>query len=183
MQIGDKVRFQPENSKHSREATVILIEGNNLFVGVGEKHYFNYKEMWIPRSEATLYIPLSDEDYEKFMADNMPKVYEFAKEVFAKMLPDVQLIYRERSRHGDASIEADGYGVTLDPCVMEVKSIGRIKQIGGYTVTGWHSTGGNYMEPPDIDDVPFGEFSHSGFRCATVCRGNFRRENYPLVGL
>jgi hypothetical protein len=166
MQIGDKVQFQIEGKKYKSHGTVININGDEVLVGVGEKHYFNYEERLFPRHDLYVFHELSYEDFDNWVDENFPNVYELAKEVFAKMLPEVVLKYHPHES-SDASIEADGYGITLDPCVMEVRSIGRVKQIGGYSVSRWFRSGGSYMEPPEVDQDELGEYSSSH---SAVCR-------------
>lgn len=166
MQIGDKVQFQIKDKKYKSHGTIISINGDDILVGVGEKHYFNYEERVFPRHDLYVFQEMSFEDFDIWVEENLPKVYELAKEVFAKMLPEVVLKYHPHES-SDASIEADGYGITLDPCIMEVRSIGRVKQISGYSVSRWFSTGGSYMEPPDVDQDEMGQYSAS---YSAVCK-------------
>lgn len=157
MQIGDKVKFQLEDRQYLSHGTVISINHDNVLVGVGEKHYFNYEERVFPRHDLYVFHSLSQDDFDNWVDENFPKLYEFAKEVFAKMLPDVSLKYHTHGPN-DASIEADYYGITLDPCIMEVRSIGRIKEICGYSVSAWTSSAGSRWEPPDVDNVELGQY-------------------------
>jgi len=163
MQIGAKVQFQIEGKNYKSNGTVININNDDILVGVGEKHYFNYEERVFPRYKLYVFQELSYEDFDNWVDENFPKVYELAKEVFAKMLPEVVLTHES----SDASIKAGGYGITLDPCIMEVRSIGRVKQIGGYSVSRWVGTCGSYMEPPDVDQDEMGQYSDS---YSAVCK-------------
>lgn len=172
MIVGNKVRIH--DTKTERTGTVIQINGDDVLVGVGEPHYFNYEEKTFPRRQLSVLTELSMEDFDKWVNENLPTVYERAKEVFAKMLPDVTLNFRPHTRMSDGCIEAYGMGITLDPCIVEIRSIGRIREIGGYTVSRWHYDSGDYNTPPESDQEELGQFSHANsaiFRFAEAVFG------------
>lgn len=47
--------------------------------------------------------------------------------------------------------------LTVQPSIIEVKSIGAIAEVAGWSVLRWVRSTGNYDNPPDVDEVPVGE--------------------------
>jgi len=48
--------------------------------------------------------------------------------------------------------------LTLEPCVFKVKCIGVVREVVGYSVTGWTSIPATQYEPEDIDITTLGEY-------------------------
>lgn len=150
MKIGDKVRFQLSDKKYESRGTVLKINEDNVLVGVGEPHYFNYEERELPRRMLKVFYQMSDEDFEQFHADMLSTVHGFAKHVFQEMLPGVAVDIQ------DGIINADGF--TLEPCIVEVRSISTIREVAGWSVSAWSYSHGDRDTPPDVDQISLGEF-------------------------
>jgi hypothetical protein len=90
-------------------------------------------------------------------------VFELAKNVFEKHLPDVTIQFHPESDN-DPCISSDDYGVTLDPCMVQVlKRIGseKLHKVPGYSVSVWSQYEGDMCVPPDVDQNEIASYSNA----------------------
>jgi hypothetical protein len=153
MKVGDKCKVRVPESKHDRMGTVLGIDGDNILVGVGQPHYFNYTEQIFNRRQVIRYVELSQEEADRIHAEQLPKMVELARKTFAELLPGEDII------EIDGGIAAYCNSVTIEPVIMERSTISAIYQDAGWAVTAWKMIPATRYEPDDVVDFPKGEFA------------------------
>ena len=91
------------------------------------------------------------------------EAFDLAKKVFEKHLPDVTIQFYPESDN-DPCISCDDYGVTLDPCMVQVqKRIGseKLHKVSGYSVSVWNQYEGDMYEPPSIDQNEIASYQNA----------------------
>jgi len=133
-----------------RKGHVLKVNPETVLVGVGEKHYFNYREEEFPRHQIRQFVPLKDEEKD----EDLGKIVAFVEKVTDSLLPGEKITVQ------DGAIWGYYNSVSLEPAVVEVQSIARVTEVSGWTVTTWKQTSGSYWEPADVDDHTVGEFTN-----------------------
>jgi hypothetical protein len=91
------------------------------------------------------------------------EAFDLAKKVFEKHLPDVTIQFYPESNN-DPCISCDDYGVTLDPCMVQVqKRIGseKLHKVSGYSVSVWSRYEGDMCVPPDVDQNEIASYNNA----------------------
>ena len=91
------------------------------------------------------------------------EAFDLAKKVFEKHLPDVTIQFYPESNN-DPCISCDDYGVTLDPCMVQVqKRIGseKLHKVSGYSVSVWSRHEGDMCVPPDVDQNEIASYNNA----------------------
>jgi hypothetical protein len=140
-----------------RKGHVLKVNPETVLVGVGEKHYFNYREQEFPRHQVRQFVPLKDEEKN----EDLSKIVAFVEKVTDSLLPTTGGGFPLRPAViRDGAIWGYYNSVSLEPAVVEVQSIARVTEVSGWTVTTWKQTSGSYWEPADVDDHTVGEFTN-----------------------
>lgn len=126
--IGQKVRFKQKT--YERTGTVLEVVEDKVMVGVGEPHYFTYKEQLFSPNELYVFHELSDEDAHVFWSGDFPRAFEYAKKIFSQFCPDSVLEFDEN----DLIIRDTRTGIYLGGVIMEKRTIGSIIEFAGYGV-------------------------------------------------
>lgn len=158
--IGDKVRVKNNNGQE-RTATVLDISGDEVKVGIGETYYFNYEEKTFPQHKVLAYHTMTDEDADNIWRNEMPRAFEYAKQLFAKFLPDSVVEYDEKY----LAIRETRTGICLTGEIMERRSILHVREYAGYAVTAEQfipgcrtMSNGDPGYPDDVDVVNLGSY-------------------------
>lgn len=158
--IGDKVRVKNNNGQE-RTATVLDISGDEVKVGIGETYYFNYEEKTFPQHKVLAYHTMTDEDADNIWRNEMPRAFEYAKQLFAKFLPDSVVEYDDKY----LAIRETRTGICLTGEIMERRSILHVREYAGYAVTAEQfvpgcrtMSNGDPGYPDDVDVVNLGSY-------------------------
>jgi hypothetical protein len=158
--IGDKVRVK-NSSDQERTATVLDISGDEVKVGIGETYYFNYEEKTFPQHKVLAYFTMTDEDADNIWRNEMPRAFDYAKQLFAKFLPDSVVEYDEKY----LTIRETRTGICLAGEIMERRSISQVREYAGYAVTAEQYVpgcrtmpNGDPGYPDDVDVVNLGSY-------------------------
>jgi len=160
--IGQKVKIQ-EDRRHERTGTVLEIVGDKVMVGVGEPHYFNYEKRLISPVRLYNFNQISDDDARIVWQSEFPKAFDYAKEMFARFLPNNFLEFNE----SDLMIQDKTTGICLSGEIVERRSIGSVTEIAGYSVSGEifvpgcrTMPNGDPGYPDDVDIVELGTYNN-----------------------
>jgi len=127
-----------------------------LNIGVGEKHYFNYKEEEFSSHSVKRFEELPQEQADMLHAEQLPLALAMAEKALATLLPEEKLEVK------DGYIFGYGGSVTLDPVVYEVQTIGAVREVAGWCVTKWKRYPATRVQPEEVLDDPVGQFPNYG---------------------
>ena len=165
--IGNKVIVKTENGSERRGTILALGHNQDVKIGVGEPHYYNYHEKWFASNKVLAFHELPYEEAEKTWQTELPHAFEYAKKVFAKSLPDSILEFDGEMIRDNRS------GFYITGVIIERRTIGSVMEIAGYgvfaeqVVPGIRTfSNGDPGYPDDVECVEFG--THSTYQSAVI---------------
>ena len=146
MKVGDSVIYHRENSAYNSYGTITEFLDNDMVKIEGR---YGSVEI-VSRYTCKLFHAIDQDELDKAHADMMPKVVEMVQELFEKFLPGYKFEVK------DDAIVCEN--ISLDPCVVHRKSIGRVSEIPGWSVNIEVWDNGSRWEPPSSDCITVGEW-------------------------
>jgi hypothetical protein len=136
-----------------RKGKVLGLGPNEVKVGVGEPHYFNYHEKEFARHEVTRFVPADDAEVEKAHESQLKEIVAYLEKALDRVLPGEKFHVRDGVVWGACE------SVSIEPVVVETKRIGETREVAGWSVGIVTYSAGTRWEPPDCDVNEVGEFS------------------------
>lgn len=96
------------------------------------------------------FIELSDEDLQKFAQENIQKLHDLTVRAMKSIFSED---YCKEVKVKDNSLFLYSESISIDPCAVEVQSIGKFEEKPGWSVTIYKYWPGTQYEPPDVEDI------------------------------
>lgn len=158
MKSGDPILVNEAGEGRWRHGTFIsqrqidcpgsVTDGDTIYtVGIGEKHYFDYREEEVYPQFVKRFIPLAEEAAKaKHDAELMP-AYQLIQAALFALLPGEKIEVVDGSIHG-----FNGW-ITLDPVIYETPRIGAVQETAGWQVHVVHYTHQTRNQPEEYEPV------------------------------
>jgi hypothetical protein len=100
--------------------------------------------------------PDDDEQMAAWAKDKMPEIAAFIVNGLEALYKQTVSVVLEDNDDGLPSIQLDGMTVSVEPCRIERRCIGRITEAFGWSCTTYHATNNYPFAPDDVEDVEYG---------------------------